>query len=83
MAMKFYMTPGSCSTGIHILLETLELPFEAWVLNLPAGDHLKPEYPALGLDQITGSGHGRQAGWRGGFTGPTSTWIASPSMRSG
>ncbi len=44
MAMKFYMTPGSCSTGIHILLEMLELPFEAWILNLPAGDHLKPEY---------------------------------------
>jgi glutathione S-transferase len=44
MPMKFYMTPGSCSTGIHILLETLELPFEAWVINLPAGDHLKPEY---------------------------------------
>lgn len=47
MAMKFYMTPGSCSTGIHILLETLELPFEAWILSLPAGDHLKPEYLAI------------------------------------
>ncbi len=38
------MTPGSCSTGIHILLETLELPFEAWIVNIPAGDHLRPEY---------------------------------------
>lgn len=44
MALKFYMTPGSCSTGIHILLETLELPFEAWIVNLPAGEHLLPEY---------------------------------------
>jgi glutathione S-transferase len=44
MAMRFYMTPGSCSTGIHILLETLELPFEAWIVNLPAGEHLRPEY---------------------------------------
>jgi glutathione S-transferase len=44
MAIKFYMTPGSCSTGIHILLETLELPFEAWIINIPAGDHLRPEY---------------------------------------
>ncbi len=44
MAMKFYMTPGSCSTGIHILLETLELPFEAWIINIPAGDHLRPDY---------------------------------------
>ena len=44
MTMKFYMTPGSCSTGIHILLETLELPFEVWIVNLPAGEHLRPEY---------------------------------------
>ncbi len=44
MTLKFYMTPGSCSTGIHILLETLELPFEVWIINLPAGEHLRPEY---------------------------------------
>lgn len=59
MAMKFCMTPGSCSTGIHILLETLALPFEAPVLNLPAGQHRDPAYlavnpkgtmPALALD---------------------------------
>lgn len=62
MALKFYMTPGSCSTGIHILLETLELPFEAWIVNLPAGEHLRPEYlrinprgtiPTLVLDDGT------------------------------
>jgi len=47
MAMKFYMTPGSCSTGIHILLEELELPFEAYIVNLPAGDHRKPAYLAV------------------------------------
>lgn len=47
MTLRFYMTPGSCSTGIHILLEELELVFEAWVLNLPAGDHLKPDYLAI------------------------------------
>jgi glutathione S-transferase len=45
--MKLYMAPGSCSTGIHILLEELELPFEAWIVNLPAGDHRKPEYLAI------------------------------------
>ena len=45
--MKLYMTPGSCSTGIHILLEELDLPFEAYILNLPAGDHLKPDYLAI------------------------------------
>jgi len=45
--MKLYMTPGSCSTGIHILLEELDLPFEAYIVNLPAGDHLKPDYLAI------------------------------------
>lgn len=47
MALMFYMTPGSCSTGIHILLEELELPFEATIVNLPAGEHRRPEYLAL------------------------------------
>lgn len=47
MTLKFYMTPGSCSTGIHILLEELELVFEAYIVNLPRGDHRKPEYLAI------------------------------------
>jgi glutathione S-transferase len=47
MALKFYMTPGSCSTGVHILLEELELPFEVYIVNLPKGDHTKPEYLAI------------------------------------
>ncbi len=47
MPMKFYMTPGACSTGIHILLEELDLPFEAHIVNLPAGDHRKPAYLAV------------------------------------
>ncbi|UQN13004.1 glutathione S-transferase family protein [Methylococcus capsulatus] len=45
--MKLYMTPGSCSTGIHILLEELGIPFEVYLVNLPAGDHRKPEYLAI------------------------------------
>jgi len=45
--MKLYMTPGSCSTGIHIILEELEEVFEAYIVNLPAGDHFKPEYVAI------------------------------------
>ena len=45
MNMKFYMTPGSCSTAIHIILEELEEVFEAHIVNLPAGDQFKPEYP--------------------------------------
>ncbi|MGZ8946864.1 MAG: glutathione S-transferase family protein [Methylococcaceae bacterium] len=45
--MKLYMTPGSCSTGIHILLEELELVFEAHLVNLMAGDHTTPEYLAI------------------------------------
>ena len=45
--MKLYMTPGSCSTGIHILLEELDKAFEAYIVNLPAGDHTRPEYLAI------------------------------------
>lgn len=45
--MKLYFTPGSCSIGIHILMEELELLFEAYVVNLPAGDHHKPEFLAI------------------------------------
>jgi len=45
--MKFYMTPGSCSTGIHILLEELELVFEVQIVNLMAGDHHAPEFLAV------------------------------------
>lgn len=46
MTLKFYMTLGSCSTGIHILLEELELPFEVTIVNMPAGDHRRPDYLA-------------------------------------
>jgi len=41
------MTPGSCSTGIHIILEELEEIFEAHIVNLPAGDQFKPAYTAI------------------------------------
>jgi glutathione S-transferase len=62
MTMKFYMTPGSCSSGIHILLEECGLVFEAYVVNLLAGDQYKKDYlainpkgsvPALVLDDGT------------------------------
>ncbi len=46
-AMKFYMTPGSCSTGIHIILEELGEVFEAYIINLPAGEHFAPGYVAI------------------------------------
>lgn len=45
--MKFYMTPGSCTTGIHILLEELELVFEVHLVNLLAGDQDAPAYRAI------------------------------------
>lgn len=47
MAMKFYMTPGSCSTGIHILLEELEKVFEVYIVNLPAGQQYSADYVAI------------------------------------
>lgn len=45
--MKFYLTPGSCSTGIHILLEELDLVFEAHLVNLMAGDQHQADYLAI------------------------------------
>lgn len=45
--MKFYMTPGSCSTGIHILLEELGLLFEVHPVNLLAGDNRQADYLAI------------------------------------
>ncbi len=45
--MKFYFTPGSCSTGIHIILEELDLIFEAHLVNLLAGDQYKEDYVAM------------------------------------
>ncbi|WP_036276457.1 glutathione S-transferase family protein [Methylomonas sp. 11b] len=45
--MKLYMTPGSCTTGIHILLEELDLVFEAHLVNLMAGDQHQADYLAL------------------------------------
>lgn len=45
--IQFYMTPGSCSTGIHILLEEVGLVFGANLVNLLAGDQFKPDYLAI------------------------------------
>lgn len=47
MNMRFYMTPGSCTTGIHILLEEIGLVFEAYLVNLMAGDQHKEDYLAI------------------------------------
>ena len=49
------MTPGSCSTGIHILLEECDLVFEAWIINLLAGGAVQEGFPG---DQSQGHDHG-------------------------
>lgn len=45
--MHFHMTPGSCTTAIHIILEELDLLFAAHIVNLPAGDAQKPDFQKL------------------------------------
>ena len=47
MPLTLYMTPGSCSTGIHILLEEIDVPFAAHVVNLPKGEHRQPAFLAV------------------------------------
>jgi glutathione S-transferase len=45
--MKFYMTPGFCSTGIHIIREELDEIFDVTIMHPPNGDHFDPEYVAV------------------------------------
>jgi glutathione S-transferase len=45
--LTFYMTPGSCSTGIHILLEEVDALFSVELVNLIAGDQNSDAYRAL------------------------------------
>lgn len=47
LPLTLYMTPGSCSTGIHILLEEIGVPFAAHIVNLPKGEHRQPAYLAI------------------------------------
>lgn len=41
--MKLYVAPGSCATGIHILLEEIDEPFEAHIVNPPPGEPYKAD----------------------------------------
>lgn len=45
--LNLYMTPGSCATGIHILMEELELVFSATIVNLVKGEHHSREFLAI------------------------------------
>jgi len=45
--LQFHMTPGSCSTGIHILLEELDLLFQVHIVNLVKGDNRSEAYLQL------------------------------------
>lgn len=45
--LTFYMTPGSCTTGIHILLEECEALFSVELVNLMAGDQNSEPFRAL------------------------------------
>ena len=38
------MAPGSCTTGIHILLEELELCFEVYIVNIPREGNFSDEF---------------------------------------
>lgn len=45
--MKFYHWPGSSSIGIHILLNELNLDFDAHIVALRTGAQQEPEFQAI------------------------------------
>ncbi|MFC3126655.1 glutathione S-transferase family protein [Pseudoroseomonas globiformis] len=45
--MKLYYAPGTCSLGIHVILEEVGSPFELARLSLQSGDHKKPDFTAV------------------------------------
>ncbi len=45
--MKLFYSPGSCSLGIHALLEEIGQPFELALVDLKSGAHFKAEYGAI------------------------------------
>ena len=49
--LKFFMTPGSCSTGIHILLEEADELFQVHLVDLLRGDQQKSDYAAINPKQ--------------------------------
>lgn len=42
--MTLFHAPGSCSDGIHLLLEEIGLPYEVSLVNLKAQDQKKPGF---------------------------------------
>ena len=45
--MKFFYFPGSCSMGIHVLLEEIGAPFEPVLVDLRSGQQRSPEFMAV------------------------------------
>ncbi len=42
--MKLFYAPGTCSIGIHVLMEEIGKPYEAVKLDMRAGDTQKPPF---------------------------------------
>lgn len=45
--MKFYHSPGTCSLGIHILLEELSVPYESVAIDVRKGQQFSPEFQTV------------------------------------
>ena len=45
--LKLFIFPGACSRVTLIALETISVPYDAEIINLMAGEHMKPAFQSV------------------------------------
>lgn len=45
--MKLFHSPGTCSLGVHVLLDDIGAPYELALFDLTKGKQQQPDYVAV------------------------------------